>query len=129
MANIVLDASALLAMLQGEPGGSRVDKLLVDTRHAVLISTANWSEVYDRLLRGGVPLAAVERLLDALWVEKVDFDTEQARLAAIFHRSAPTLSLGDRACLALASVRKATAWTTDKIWATAKVGVPVEVLR
>jgi PIN domain nuclease of toxin-antitoxin system len=42
---------------------------------------------------------------------------------------APFISLGDRACLALASARKAAAWTTDKTWIRVKAGVAIEVLR
>jgi PIN domain nuclease of toxin-antitoxin system len=41
----------------------------------------------------------------------------------------PAFSLADRACLALAFTRKAEAWTTDKAWTRAKIGVPVEILR
>ena len=129
MDKVVLDASALLAMMQSEPGGNRVASLLLDLRRTALVSTLNWSETFDRLLRAGVSEATVESLLSRLGVQTVDFDMEQGKIAAKFRVSHPSLSLADRACLALASIRGATAWTTDKAWARAKVGVPVEVLR
>jgi len=126
---VVLDASALLAMVQSEPGGDRVAELLLDPGQTVLISTLNWSETFDRMLRGGVAEDTVEHLLSRIGVQPVDFDLEQGRIAARFRLAAPALSLADRACLALALTRKARAWTTDKIWARVKVGVPIEVLR
>jgi PIN domain nuclease of toxin-antitoxin system len=62
-------------------------------------------------------------------VEIVAFSQAQAEVAAEFAKRSGALSLGDRACLALASARKATAWTTDKIWAQMKADVLIEVLR
>ncbi len=62
-------------------------------------------------------------------VELIPLTKTEAELAADFSRVHRELSLGDRACLALAHTRKAAAWTTDKAWARAKVGVPIEVLR
>jgi len=126
---VVLDASALLAMMQSEPGGDRVAALFLDPERTVLVSTLNWSEIFDRLLRAGVPEATVERLLSQIGVQTVDFDLEHAKIAARFRMALPAFSLADRACLALAFTRKAEAWTTDKAWTRAKIGVPVEILR
>jgi PIN domain nuclease of toxin-antitoxin system len=39
------------------------------------------------------------------------------------------LSLGDRACLALAIRRKATVYTTDAAWKNLNLGIEVEVIR
>lgn len=129
MARIVLDASALLAMMQSEPGGDRVERLLLDPEQTVLVSTLNWSEVFDRMLRSGIPEQAVEKLLGRLDLETVDFDQEMAKAAALLRIIVPALSLADRACLALASSRKAAAWTTDKSWSRASVSAKVVVLR
>ena len=104
-------------------------ELLLDSRRTALVSTLNWSEVFDRLLRGGMREDVVESLLGRVGLHPVDFDLEQGKLAAKFRMKASALSLADRACLALANSRKATAWTTDKVWARAKVGVPIEILR
>jgi len=126
---VVLDASALLAMVQDEPGGDRVAAMLLDSRKTVLVSTLNWSETFDRLLRAGVPEDTVELLLSRIGAQTVDFDPEQAKIAAKLRLTSPALSLADRACLALAITRKATAWTTDKIWTRVQAGVAIEVLR
>jgi PIN domain nuclease of toxin-antitoxin system len=131
--NVVLDSSAVLALILRELGGSRVDALLAaiessDTVH-VAISSVNWCEILTRLHRENPSMTAQE--LDALLggVELVAFGKAEAEFAAGYSCTHPELSLGDRACLALASMRKATAWTTDKIWARAKMGVTVEILR
>lgn len=129
MASIVLDASALLAAIYRENGGKRVAALFADPRSTVLISTLNWSEMLDRLLRDGMRDKDAEELLSGLEIEVVAFDLEQAKAAAALRLAAPELSLADRACLALASTRKGKAWTTDKAWARARVGVPIEILR
>ena len=116
-------------MMQGEPGGDRVAALLLDPGRTVLVSTLNWSETFDRLLRAGVPEDRVERALSRIGIQTIDFDMEQGRIAAKFRIANPALSLADRACLALAISRKGEAWTTDKAWARAKAGVAVVVLR
>ena len=62
-------------------------------------------------------------------VEVVPFSQSEAEVAAEFAKRSGALSLGDRACLALAHTRKATAWTTDKIWTQVKASVQIEILR
>jgi PIN domain nuclease of toxin-antitoxin system len=127
--SIVLDASAILALLQAEPGGDRVAAVLLDPAQTVLISALNWSEVLDRLLRHGSSAAEAERQISRLGMEVVDFNVEQARIAAYYRVLAPSLALADRACLAVASVRNAVAWTADRDWALYKLDVPVELIR
>ena len=129
MASIVLDASALLAAIYRESGGKRVAALFADPRSTVLISTLNWSETLDRLLRDGMRDEDAEELLSGLEIEVVAFDLEQAKTAAALRLAAPELSLADRACIGLASLRKGIAWTTDKAWTRQTIHVPVEVLR
>jgi len=94
-----------------------------------MIGVMNWCEILTRLYRDHASMTIQE--LDALLggVELVPFARAEADLAADYSRTYPELSLGDRACLALAKVRNATAWTTDKPWNRVKVGVSVEVLR
>ena len=62
-------------------------------------------------------------------VELIPLTKTEAELAADYSRLHRAFLLGDRTGLALASARGATAWTTDKAWTRAKVGVPIEVLR
>ena len=59
----------------------------------------------------------------------VPFGLEAAVETAALAKSCPNISLGDRACLALASWLQATAWTTDKIWAKLPLQVPPKLLR
>ena len=56
-------------------------------------------------------------------------DTYLAKIALKPEDVAPSLSLADRACLAAATVRKATAWTADRSWSHFKFKVPVELIR
>jgi ribonuclease VapC len=126
---VVLDASAILALLQAESGGDRVADILLDPTQSVLISSLNWSEVLDRLLRHGASAADAERQIARLGMDVVDFDVEQARIAALYRVLAPLLSLADRACLAVSAVHHATAWTADRIWKQYTLDVPVELIR
>ena len=129
MSSVVLDASAALALILGEPGGDRVMALLRAQKASVAMSSVNWCETVTRLQRDS-PIANAKKLTSILpGVEIVAFSQAQAEAAAEFARRSGALSLGDRACLALAQTRKATAWTTDKIWTQVKTVVPIEVLR
>jgi PIN domain nuclease of toxin-antitoxin system len=129
MERIVLDASALLAMFLREPGGDQIEGLLQDPELAALMSTLNWSEVFDRLLREGYLEHEVDRLLAKTDIEIVDFTKQQAKIAVGYRLKAPALSLGDRACLAVAAIKDAIAWTADRQWFRAKLPVRVHVLR
>ncbi len=131
--NVVLDSSAVLALVFKEAGGDKVAALLssIDSGAAieVALSAVSWCEILTRLHRDSRSMTAEK--LNALLadVELIPLTKTEAELAADYSCVHRDLSLGDRACLALASARGATAWTTDKAWARAKVGVPVEVLR
>lgn len=133
MNKIVFDASAVLAMILKEPGGDRVEKVLdaltQGTDTEIAISSVNWCEVLTRLQRSPASLTPQELAGILGGVEVVPFERTGAEMAARLSLLAPFISLGDRACLALASALNATAWTTDKIWAQLKVSVPIEVLR
>jgi ribonuclease VapC len=129
MTNVVLDSSAVLAMVYGEPGGKRVHAAIVSTLHVVSISAVNWCEVLAKLGQKS-PIMTADRLTAILpGVEVVPFGQAEAEQAAALAKSCSQISLGDRACLALASSLDATAWTTDKIWAKLPVGATLEVLR
>jgi ribonuclease VapC len=125
----VLDASALLAYLRDEPGA----KLVADAIAAgATISTVNLAEVLSRVAaRGGDPALllreATERgLLDgAISVEPFTADDalEVARLRP--STSERGLSLGDRACVALAGRLDLPALTADSAWSS--IDLPIEV--
>jgi PIN domain nuclease of toxin-antitoxin system len=120
-------------MVQGEPGGERVDALLdaleqgSDTE--VFISSVNWCEVLTRLQRDYPALTASELMTALASVELVPFDKTAAEVAAGYALVSQALSLGDRACLALAKINQATAWTADWIWVQFNLDVPIELIR
>ena len=125
----VLDASALLCLINGEPGAERVAGVL----SAAAISAVNLAEVASKLNELGADADTARALLAPLHLAVVPFD-EGAALATGALRAATRgrgLSLGDRACLALATRRAAVALTTDKAWADLgkRLGVAVEMLR
>ncbi len=127
MSRVVLDASAMLAFLNGEPGGEVVDGY----RGAALASAVNIAEVGARLSDLGASPAEVRRAVGLMAVEVVAFDAEQAYAAAGI-RSATRgrgLSLGDRACLQLAARRGLPAVTADQAWAELDVGAEVQLIR
>ena len=128
----VLDASALLALIQNEPGSAVVDALLED--HECVASSVNVAEVGSKLVDKGLAPDEWRRLLQQLDVQAIDFDTEQASTSALLRNTTRELglSLGDRACLALARGMQATAVTADRAWADldeAATGVRVQVIR
>ena len=94
---------------------------------SVAMSSVNWCETLTRLQRNS-PIVSAKKLSSMLpGVEVVAFSQSEAEVAAELAKLYGALSLGDRACLAL--TRKATAWTTDKVWIQAKASVPIEILR
>lgn len=126
MSRVVLDASALLALLQNEPGSDRVMEQLA----GALISSVNLSEVVAKLAERGMPEGDINRSL-GLGLEVVPFDEELAWKAGLLRPQTRRsgLSLGDRACLALARSRSLPALTADHVWADLDVGVDVVVIR
>jgi PIN domain nuclease of toxin-antitoxin system len=133
VSKIVFDASAVLAMILKEPGGERVESALDATSQGsadeIAISSVNWCEVLTRLQRSPASLTPEELAGILSGVEVVPFERSGAELAAQLNLAAPFISLGDRACLALAFARKAVAWTTDRTWNRVKAGALIELLR
>jgi ribonuclease VapC len=125
---IVLDASAMLAALNHEPGSEKLTPEMLSNSAG---STVNLAEVHTKLVsRGGDPDEAWEDALSAIH-EPVPFNEEQARIAGglVTQTRALGLSLGDRACLALGLALKAPVYTTDKSWKNLKLGVRIHVIR
>jgi ribonuclease VapC len=129
----VLDASALLALLKGEPGAERVAEAL---ERGAYLSAVNLAEVLSKLADWGEdPAEAQARMaqvgLLGAAVEVLPFTGEDAlevaRLRALTR--AYGLSFGDRACLALARRLGLPALTAERAWAKLDLGIPVEVLR
>ena len=125
MSRVVLDASAMLAFLNGEPGGEVVDGYL----GGAAASAVNVAEVGARLSDLGASLAEVQRAIALMAMEIVAFDAEQAYAAAGIRSATHVLSLGDRACVQLAARRGLPAVTADRAWAELEVDVDVKLIR
>ena len=123
----MLDASALLALLNEEAGAEKVAERLCDA----LISAVNWSEVAERTLSIGLGLGGLREEMEDLGLRVAGFDAVHAELAAVLRE--PTreagLSLADRACLALAGDLEFPALTADRSWADLEVGIEIELIR
>jgi ribonuclease VapC len=109
----VLDASALLAFLQGEPGADVVEARL---EAGATTGAANWSEVAQKVLAHGRSWELARGLLLGYGMIVEPVTADDAERAARLWRSGAGLSLADRLCLALAERLGATAWTADRQW-------------
>ena len=119
----VLDASALLAFLQGEDGADLVEGALIA---GACCGAANWSEVTQKVVASGHnwELAATLLATYALDIEPVT--RQDGDLAALLWRPGSALSLGDRLCLALGARTGRPVLTADRQWAAlAEVPGPV----
>lgn len=113
----VLDASAILALLLDETGSNIVLDQLADAH----LSTVNMSEAIAKLAERGIGTGQVRRQIERLELHIHDFDADQAeRAAALRPLTKPFgLSLGDRACLALAQRLGVPVLTSDRRMADA----------
>jgi PIN domain nuclease of toxin-antitoxin system len=125
---IVLDASVLLAVLNGEPGADKLTPQLLNTATS---STVNLAEVQSKLVSRGIdPEDAWEATLSPIR-EAAAFTYEQAKIAGslITQTSGLGLSLGDRACLALGVALQVPVYTADRSWKNLKLGIRIHVVR
>lgn len=123
----VVDSSAVLALLQNEAGSATVSQVI----YGALISAVNLTEVYSKMIEKGLPAPFSWEKIVSLQCDVCPYTGEQARIAAeLIPMTKPFgLSLGDRACLALAIDRKATVYTTDRAWKNLSLGIEIEVIR
>lgn len=127
MNNYVLDASAILALLNNERGSEMVINVLTEA----VISSVNLSEVIAKLADCGMSEVEVREVISALGLEIINFEPEMAYYAGMLRpltRQAG-LSFGDRACLTLGSSLSLQVLTTDKAWADLELGINVQVIR
>ncbi len=129
MAALVIDASAALAAILGEPGGDAV----FDQLGEAVISAVNVAEVYTYAALNGFPVVAIDAFFADTGVLIVPFFHDQAvatgALAALTRKAG--LSLADRACLALAAQEGAEVLTADRIWTSfgEELGLAISLIR
>lgn len=126
MSEIVLDASALLAMIKGERGAAKVAAAIATAR----ISVVNYAEVVTHFIHAGMPEREVDAMLDPLPIAIVPVDKALAQMAGRLRAATAEagLSLGDRFCLALARRDGLPAWTSDLNWKKVAVATDVKVV-
>ncbi len=122
----VLDASALLAAFFDEPGAD----VVAERMNGALMSAVNLSEVVAKLTDRGAAREQIVEIMAQLDIEIVPHDGPQAMTAGFLRKDTRTsgLSLGDRACLALAIERNAVALTGDRAWLALAEPLKVEVV-
>ena len=127
MRTFVLDTSAVIASIQREPGGDA----LLDGSVKWMLSSVNFAEAVSVLVRKGYPRRDARQSIDAFDIRIVDFDRGLAEDAGalIAQTKSFGLSLGDRACLALAARENVPVLTADRAWEGVQAGVTIQFIR
>lgn len=124
---VVLDASALLAYLQDEPGGEVVDGVLAES----VISSVNWAEVIQKAIAAGADVDGMLDDLQALGLAVEPFTIEDGEMTGRLWQQTRQygLSLGDRACLSLGLRLGVPILTSDRTWASLNLSLNIQVIR
>lgn len=128
MVNIILDASALLALLNQEPGADVVARFVAS---GTAICSVNLAEVVGKLTGSGMPLEIARHAIAPLGIQVVPFDEELAYVAGYLDPLTRPLGLGlgDRCCIALGKRSALPVLTGDAVWASAELGTEVRLIR
>ena len=123
----ILDSSAVLACIRGEPGGDVASAAFGES----LISAVNLCEVVAHLVDRGIPEADAFGLAGNAPYVVAEFDEGLALKAGALRAATRRLglSLGDRACLALALREGLPVLTADRAWASLDIGVEIRLIR
>lgn len=127
MKPVVLNSSAVMAVLLAEIGHQEVAGLAEGS----MISAVNVAEIVTKCVELSYPEDMALQYIHNSNMTIVDFDVGLATLAGVLRRNAGrgVLSLGDRACIALAIRENGVAVTCDRIWSTLPLGVEVRLIR
>ena len=124
---IIFDSSAILALLNEETG----KEIASENLDRAIVSTINITEVATVLIRKGLNSKEIFNLLKETFLHIEDFDLEQSFIAASIDEVTKNrgLSLGDRACLALAKSKNLPVLTADKAWKELDIEVKIKLIR
>jgi PIN domain nuclease of toxin-antitoxin system len=127
VSEVVVDASAILALLNQETGSEEISQFIDNAA----ISAVNLSEVIAKLAEAGIPAEDIRQILGNLNLEVIPFNEEQAFKAGMMRPATKSigLSFGDRACLALGIFLNQPVLTTDRLWGSLSVGIEIRVVR
>jgi len=126
MSGVVLDTSAIIALINEEPGGERVGQVV----RGASVSVVNLCEVVGYLIFRGLTPDMVNDALEPLEFTTILADPDLAREAGYLRAvtASAGLSLGDRFCLALARQLRLPAYTADRQWAKLPEAIGVEIV-
>ncbi len=124
---IVLDASALMALLLSEPGKEAVAERVAEGA----ISAVNLAEVLARMARERISSRLLVPKLEALGLSVVEFDQPQAVIVSDIREHARSYGVGlaDCCCIALALHRACPVMTTDRVWTRLGFEIDVRLIR
>ncbi len=124
---VVLDASALLAYLQEEPGDEVVERVLAES----VISSVNWAEVIQKSIAAKVNVDGMLEDLQDLGLTIEQFTSEDGELTGKLWQQTKQagLSLGDRACLSLGFRLNVPVLTSDRAWTSLRLSLDVQTIR
>jgi ribonuclease VapC len=130
VSRIVLDSSALLAIVNNERGAEIFSSQL-DLLENATMSAVNVAEAYTKIVKSGMDPENAWNVVTVPISEIANFASDQAKVCGqlVLHTSSLGLSLGDRACLALGIVLDAPIYTADRAWKKLNLGVPIHVIR
>ena len=125
--SVVLDASALLAYLQDEPGGERVRAVI----GSAVLSTVNWAEVIGKAREREIDTEGLQEDLESLGLGFEPFSTAHAKIAGHLKETTRRLglSLGERACLSLGHERGEVVYTADRAWQGLDLDIRIVTIR
>jgi ribonuclease VapC len=127
MSGVVLDSSAVLAVINAEPGAERVIEVL----DGALLSAVNHAEVVTKLVERGVSRELARSTVLKIGVQVVKYGIDLADRTGELRRETRHLglSLADRACLALAEWERLPVLTADRKWAKVDLGIEIRLIR
>ena len=127
MNEVVLDASALLVLINQEKGYQEVEESIANS----CMSTVNMAEVAAILTKIGFTIDEARETITNIVNRIIEFDAKQACISASIYEKTKKfgLSLGDRACLSLGIDESLLILTADKVWSKLSLGIEIKLIR